>query len=126
MSDNYNQPPVIINERTNESITDANIRIGNLRNTVTDLEIKLEALYRILVERGIDPKVFEDKIEEIMKEKDPVNQSVQALQAQNQSKPCPKCGRPVKKNSNTPLFGKCMYCGLSIPFYPSFKSGEST
>lgn len=113
----------IINDRSSEGLADANIRIGNIKCDIAELEIKLQAIYRVMLDQGIDPKLFEDKIEEIMKERAEAKpKPVQELV----SKPCPKCGRAVRKNANNPLLGKCMYCSTSVPFYPTFMSKEET
>lgn len=108
----------VINERTNETITDANLKIGGLVGQVAELEVKLEAMYRVMLEQGIDPEILEKKIEEVMSEK------TVSRPAQLPTKPCPKCGKPVKKNANTPLYGRCMYCSTNVPFYPTFKKRE--
>ena len=121
-SDYNDQPPIVINDRSSEGLADANIKLGNLKCTVTDLEIKLEAMYRVLIEKGIDPKLFEAKIEEVLKER--AEAPVKLVQLENQTKTCPKCGRTVKKNANTPLLGKCLYCGTNVPFAPSFGRQE--
>ena len=113
MSD-YNPPPIIINERTNEGITDANVRIAKLNSLVAELEVKLEAMYRVMLDKGIDPALFEAKIAEIMQEKAVPKPPV------IESKTCPKCGMSVRKTPNAPLYGKCMYCGTSVPFSPTF------
>ena len=117
MSD-YNPPPIIINQRTNEGITDANARITKMSGIVAELEVKLEAMYRVMLDQGIDPALFEAKIEEIMKEREIPQPPV------IESKPCPKCGMAVKNTAIMPLFGKCMYCGTKVPFTPSFKKDE--
>ena len=108
----------VINERTNETITDANLKIGSLTGQVAELEVKLEAMYRVMLEQGVDPELFEQKIAEIMSEKQ-INRP-----AQLPTKPCTKCGKTVKKNANTPLYGRCLYCGTLVPFYPTFKKEE--
>lgn len=108
----------VINERTNETITDANLKIGSLTGQIAELEVKLEAMYRVMLEQGVDPELFEQKIAEIMSEKQ-INRP-----AQLPIKPCPKCGKNVKKNANTPLYGRCMYCSTVVPFYPTFKKEE--
>ena len=108
----------VINERTNETITDANFKIGGLTGQIAELEVKLEAMYRVMLEQGIDPELFEKKIEEIMSEKQ-INRP-----ALLPTKPCPKCGKTVKKNANTPLYGRCLYCSTLVPFYPTFKKEE--
>ena len=114
----YSPPPIVINQRTNEGITDANIRIAKLSSLVTEFEVKVEAMYRVMLDQGIDPALFEAKIDEIMKEKAVPQPPV------IESKPCPKCGMAVKKTVNSPLYGKCMYCGTSVPFRPSFIKDE--
>jgi hypothetical protein len=59
MSYHYTPPPVVINERTNEGLTDANARIGKMSNLVAELEVKIEAMYRVMLDQGIDPTLFE-------------------------------------------------------------------
>lgn len=108
----------VINERTNETISEANLKIGGLVGQVAELEVKLEAMYSVMLEKGIDPELFEQKIAEIMSEKT-ISRPVQLP-----TKPCIKCGKPVKKNPNTPLYGRCIYCGTNVPFYPTFKKEE--
>ena len=118
MSYGYTPPPVVFNDRTNEGLTDANARIGRMNNLVTELEVKLEAMYRVMLDQGIDPALFEAKIEEIMKERATPQPPV------IETKPCPKCGMAVKNTPIMPLYGKCMYCGTSVPFPPTFIKGE--
>lgn len=113
-SDYETKAPVIINDRSSEALADANIRLGNMLSEMAELQIKLQAMYMVMLDQGIDPQVFEDKIEEVMKirgNKKPVSLD---------SKPCPKCGRMVKKSSVAPLLGKCLYCGSNVPFSPTF------
>ena len=117
MYDSSNNPTIII-DRSGDGIVEANSKIGSLRSDISELEIKVQALYRVMVEQGIDPKLFDAKIEEIMKER------TGRKPIPKQSKPCPKCGRTVSKNGNAPLLGKCMYCGTNVPFYPSFETED--
>ena len=117
-SDYENKTPIIINDRSSEGLADANIRIGNMLSEMTELQIKLQAMYLVMLDKGIDPQVFEDKIEEVMKTRG--NRKPVSLD----SKPCPKCGMAVKNTAIMPLFGKCMYCGTKVPFTPSFKKDE--
>ena len=119
MYDSSNNPTIII-DRSGDGIAEANSKIGSLRSDISDLEIKLQAMYKVMVEQGVDPKLFEAKIEEVMKER------AGRRPIPKQSKPCPKCGRIVSKNGNAPLLGKCMYCGTNVPFYPSFETEEET
>ena len=66
-STNHTQQVTVINDRSSEGLADANIRIGDMTGQITDLEIKLEAMYRVMVEQGVDPKLFDAKIEEVFK-----------------------------------------------------------
>lgn len=117
-SDYENKTPIIINDRSSEGLADANIRIGNMLSEMTELQIKLQAMYLVMLDKGIDPQVFEDKIEEVMKTRG--NKKPVSLD----SKPCPKCGRMVKKSSTAPLLGKCLYCGNNVSFAPTFLNVE--
>ena len=105
-STNHTQQVTVINDRSSEGLADANIRIGDMTGQITDLEIKLEAMYRVMVEQGVDPKLFDAKIEEIMKER---QEKKGLVSAKPQVKPCPKCGKAVKKSPNAPMLGRCMY-----------------
>ena len=120
-STNHTQQVTVINDRSSEGLADANIRIGDMNAQITDLEIKLEAMYRVMVEQGVDPKLFDAKIEEIMKER---KEKKGLVSAKPQVKPCPKCGKAVKKSPNAPMLGRCMDCGTNVPFYPSFSNTE--
>ena len=120
-STNHTQQVTVINDRSSEGLADANIRIGDMTGQITDLEIKLEAMYRVMVEQGVDPKLFDAKIEEIMKER---QEKKGLVSAKPQVKPCPKCGKAVKKSPNAPMLGRCMSCGTTAPFYPSFSNTE--
>ena len=120
-STNHTQQVTVINDRSSEGLAHANIRIGDMTGQITDLEIKLEAMYRVMVEQGVDPKLFDAKIEEIMKER---QEKKGLVSAKPQVKPCPKCGKAVKKSPNAPMLGRCMYCGTNVPFYPSFSNTE--
>lgn len=120
MYSDYQSPNItVINDRSSEGLADANIRIGNINASIAELEIKLQAMYRVMLEQGIDPQLFEAKIDEIMKER----ASKPAIPAPT-TKPCQKCGRAVKKSANSPLLGKCMYCGSPVPFTPTFLPEE--
>ena len=120
MYDSSNNPTIII-DRTGPGIAEANSKIGDMKSDISDLEIKVQALYRVMVEQGVDPKLFDAKIEEIMKER---QEKKGLVSAKPQVKPCPKCGKAVKKSPNAPMLGRCMYCGTNVPFYPSFTKEE--
>lgn len=113
---NY-QTPIVVNDRSTEALADTNQRLGGVNDQIAALEIKLQAMYRVMVEQGVDPALFEAKIDEIMEER-----GIKVPVPQNEVKDCPKCGKPVKKNANTPLLGRCLYCGTVVKFYPTFIS----
>ena len=117
-SHNY-QTPIVVNDRSTEALADTNQRLGGVNDQITALEIKIQAMYRVMVEQGVDPAVFEAKIDEIMEER-----GIKVPVHQNEVKTCPKCGKPVKKNANTPLLGRCLYCGTVVKFNPTFLKEE--
>lgn len=119
-SSNHNyQTPIVVNDRSTEALADTNQRLGGVNDQIAALEIKLQAMYRVMVEQGVDPALFEAKIDEIMEER-----GIKVPAPQNEVKACPKCGKPVKKNGNTPLLGRCLYCGTVVKFNPTFLSEE--
>lgn len=117
-SHNY-QTPIVVNDRSTEALADTNQRLGGVNDQIAALEIKLQAMYRVMVEQGVDPAIFEAKIDELMEER-----GIKVPAPQNEVKACPKCGKPVKKNQNTPLLGRCLYCGTVVKFNPTFLSEE--
>jgi len=119
-SSNHNyQTPIVVNDRSTEALADTNQRLGGVNDQIAALEIKLQAMYRVIVEQGVDPAIFEAKIDELMEER-----GTKVPAPQNEVKACPKCGKPVKKNGNTPLLGRCLYCGTVVKFNPTFLSEE--
>ena len=119
-SSNHNyQTPIVVNDRSTEALADTNQRLGGVNDQIAALEIKLQAMYRVMVEQGVDPALFEAKIDELMEER-----GTKVPAPQNEVKACPKCGKPVKKNGNTPLLGRCLYCGTVVKFNPTFLSEE--
>ena len=112
-------PPMIVNSRAGQEVAEANIKIGDMTGKLAELEIKLQAMYSVMIEQGIDPKLFDAKIEEIVNNrsaKTPTSQS----RAQKKAKQCPECGVAVKQSTEDPLVGRCLYCGAKVTFYPSF------
>ena len=119
-SSNHNyQTPIVVNDRSTEALADTNQRLGGVNDQIAALEIKLQAMYRVMIDQGVDPALFEAKIDEIMEER-----GIKVPAPQNEVKACPKCGKPVKKNGNTPLLGRCLYCGTVVKFNPTFLSEE--
>ena len=50
-SDYQNQTPIVINDRSSEGLADANIRSGNMLSEMSELQIKLQAMYLNIVGR---------------------------------------------------------------------------
>ncbi|MBO4494984.1 MAG: hypothetical protein J5752_03905 [Clostridiales bacterium] len=114
--DNYNSArPIIVNDRSTEALTEVNILIGDLKTQVAELEIKLQAMYSVIVEQGVDPQLFESKVEELMKA------HVENPTEQKKAYTCPECGKAVKPSYKDPLTGKCLFCGAKIQIRPSFE-----
>ena len=109
------QAPMIVNGRAGNEVAEANFKISDLKNQLAEMEIKIQVLYSILVDKGISPETFEAKIEEIMKEK------MENPPAQTPLKNCQECGKPVKPSPENPLVGRCMFCGAKVPYNPSFE-----
>ena len=116
MYDSHNySTPMIVNGRAGNEVVEANFKIGDLQNKLAEMEIKIQVLYKILLDKGISPETFEAKIEEIMKEK------TENPPEQKQVRNCPECGKAVKPSADNPLVGKCMFCGAKVPFNPTFE-----
>ncbi len=115
--DNYRyQTPVVVNDRAGEKVTETNIRIDDIKSQLAEMEIKISALYSVIVEQGIDPKLIDKKIEELVANR-PERSAVSVL---TRSRVCPDCGKKVKPSSGDPLMGTCLFCGTKVPFYPTF------
>ena len=112
---NY-QPPLTVNDRAGEKVIEANIRIDDIKSQIAEIEIKISALYSVIVEQGIDPKLIEKKVEELVTNR-PERPLVSVL---TRSQICPECGKKVKPSSVDPLMGTCLFCGTKVPFYPTF------
>lgn len=113
--DNYNyQSPVIMHDRSEQRFTEANIKLEDIQSQLAEMEIKLQALYSVIIEQGIDPKRVEDKIDELMKNR------TAPTAPQLKARFCPECGKKVKPSSVDPLMGNCLFCGAKVPFNPSF------
>ena len=104
--------------RNSEKVAEANRSINELRSDVLRLRIMVQAMLEIMAEQGVDPDLINSRIDEIMARPE----TFEPLE--KESKPCPRCGRPVLDNGNTPLTGTCLYCGAMVRFSPKFKKGN--
>ncbi len=103
-------------DRHKEDIVDANIRIDSLISTVAKHEIIIQAMYELMVEKGIDTSLINAKIVESTEKY--FSKPPYVLD----SRPCEKCGKPVKESGKTPLMGRCLFCGTLTKFYPTFET----
>ena len=50
--------------------------------------------------------------------------NLRARQESGEHMPCPRCGKNIIDNGNTPLTGTCLYCGAVVRFPPHFDLGN--
>lgn len=105
--------------RNAERVADVSRNVSDIRSEFLELKIMVRAMYKIMLEQGIDPALINTKMDEIMEDPEIYMPYTKA------SKPCPKCGRTVVDNGNTPLTGTCLYCGTVVKFPPHFNLGNS-
>ena len=88
--------------------------IADIQSKVNRLEIVVNALWEVLKENDIGEDRLKAKIDEIIKTgvkgKRPSYEPVIVR--------CPRCGKAIQESRNTPLVGRCMYCGEQVVFYP--------
>ncbi len=104
--------------RAVEKAAEANRGIVELRSDILRLNIMVQAMLEIMMEQGVDTSLINAKIDEI------VDRPGTFAPHKKDSKPCPKCGRIILDNGNTPLVGTCLYCGTVVMFPPYVKTGE--
>ena len=104
--------------RTREKVAEVNRDVNDIRSELLSLKIMVEAMMEIMAERGIAPEQINAKIQEIASRPDTF------MPTTNLSLPCPRCGRLVLDNGNTPLVGTCLYCGEVVKFIPVFETGD--
>ena len=100
--------------RNAERVAEANRHIVELKSDILRLKIMLQAAMEIMVEQGVDPKLINAKIDEIVARPETFEPSVR------ESKPCPRCGRMIQDNGSLPLTGTCLYCGTVVRFPPVY------
>jgi len=99
-------------------VTEVKRDINDIRAEILSLKIRLQAMMEILAERGVGIEAVNARIEEIMTRPETF------MPATRLSMPCPKCGRTIVDNGNTPLVGSCLYCGEEVRFVPLFDNGS--
>lgn len=104
--------------RTSERVAEVNRDVNGIRSEVLSVKIMVQAMMEVLAEKGVDIEAVNAKIEEIMERPETFNTYAKTVQN------CPKCGRRIPDNGNTPLIGTCLYCGEVVKFAPVFETGK--
>ena len=104
--------------RTREKVAEVNRDVNDIRSEILTLKIMVKAMMEIMAERGVEPEIINAKIQEIASRPDTFMPTAKL------STPCPRCGRLVLDNGNTPLVGTCLYCGEVVKFIPVFETGD--
>jgi hypothetical protein len=99
-------------------VTEVKRDVNDIRSEILSLKIMVQAMMEIMNERGIETETVNARIEEIMTRPETFVPTTRL------SKPCPKCGRIIMDNGNTPLMGSCLYCGEEVKFVPLFETGS--
>ena len=99
-------------------VTEVKRDVNDIRSEILSLKIMIQAMMEIMNERGIETEAVNARIEEIMTRPETFVPTTRL------SKPCPKCGRIIMDNGNTPLMGSCLYCGEEVKFVPLFETGS--
>ena len=99
-------------------VTEVKRDVNDIRSEILSLKIMVQAMMEIMNDRGIETEAVNARIEEIMTRPETFVPTTRL------SKPCPKCGRIIMDNGNTPLMGSCLYCGEEVKFVPLFETGS--
>ena len=104
--------------RNSERVAEVNRNLTDLKSDILRLKIMVQAMMEIMVEQGIDPERINAKIDEVVSRPETFNPAMRA------SMPCPRCGKNIIDNGNTPLTGTCLYCGAIVRFPPHLNIGN--
>ena len=98
--------------RNSERVAEVNRGLNDLKSDILRQKIMLQAMMEIMVEQGIDPERINAKIDEVVSRSETFNPT------KRETMPCPRCGKNIIDNGNTPLTGTCLYCGQVVRFTP--------
>ena len=104
--------------RNSEKVSEFNRSIGDMKSDVLRVKILTQAMLEIMAEQGIDADRINAKIDEVVSRPETFDPTMRA------SMPCPRCGKNIIDNGNTPLTGTCLYCGTVVRFPPHFELGN--
>lgn len=105
--------------RNSERVAEVNRNLNDLKSDILRQKIMIQALMEIMAEQGIDPERINAKIDEVVSRPETFNSTGR------ESMPCPKCGKQIVDNGNTPLTGTCLYCGAVVRFPPHIIIGKN-
>ena len=121
MRNNYTGFPgmedIMSASRNAERLDRTNINIDELKCDIARLEFTVQALCKVLMERGVTADDINKKIEEAINNK-PKNTYQKSM------KPCPGCGRTIQESGKTPMYGRCLFCGEEVRFYPHIEADD--
>ena len=104
--------------RNSERVAEVNRGLNELKSDILRQKIMLQALMEIMVEQGIDLERINAKIDEVASRPETFNPT------KRETMPCPRCGKTIIDNGNTPLTGTCLYCGTVVRFPPHLTLGK--
>ena len=104
--------------RNSERVAEVNRGLNDLKSDILRQKIMLQAMMEIMVEQGIDPERINAKIDEVVSRPETFNPT------KRETMPCPRCGKTIIDNGNTPLTGTCLYCGQVVRFTPNLTLGK--
>ncbi|MBP5654179.1 MAG: hypothetical protein J6X33_01565 [Clostridiales bacterium] len=104
--------------RSMDRAADANRSISVLRSQLLKLEIIQHAMWELMTEQGISQDQLNAKI-------DAVISGGYKFSYVDDVAICPRCGKNVREGEQTPMVGRCMFCGTNVTFYP-YSSDNAT
>ena len=104
--------------RNSEKVAEVNRGLTDLKSEILRQKIMLQTLMEIMAEQGIDPERINAKIDEVVSRPETFNPT------KRETMPCPRCGKTIIDNGNTPLTGTCLYCGTVVRFPPHLILGK--
>ena len=103
--------------RSMDRAADASRSMSVLRSQLLKLEIIQHAMWELMTEQGISQDQLNAKI-------DAVISGGYKFSYVDDVAVCPRCGKNVREGEQTPMVGRCMFCGTNVTFYPY--SSENT
>ena len=99
------------NMRAQERAAETGRDLKGVRSQLLKLAIIQQAMWNIMTEQGVTVDRLNHEIDEVLK-------SGYKFSYQDAAKACPRCGKNVRESEQTPMSGRCMFCGTTVTFYP--------